>query len=83
MKEVKLVKMNLKNFKGIRDFTLEPNISSNTYVYGDNGVGKTTLRNAYLWCLTGRDSENRVDHEIRPLDKEGNVVHNLDRKSVV
>lgn len=78
MKEVKLVKMNLKNFKGIRDFTLEPNISSNTYVYGDNGVGKTTLRNAYLWCLTGRDSENRVDHEIRPLDKDGNVIHNLE-----
>lgn len=78
MKKVKLVKMHLKNFKGIRDFTLEPNISGNTYVYGDNGVGKTTLRNAYLWCLTGRDSENRVDHEIRPLDKEGNVIHNLE-----
>ena len=78
MKKVKLIKMHLKNFKGIRDFTLEPNISGNTYVYGDNGVGKTTLRNAYLWCLTGRDSENRVDHEIRPLDKEGNVIHNLE-----
>ena len=77
MSKIVLKKMVLKNFKGIKSFVFEPS-EKETKVFGDNGVGKTTLRNAYLWCLTGRDSENRHNHEIKPLDKDNNPIHHLE-----
>ena len=77
MSKIVLKKMVLKNFKGITSFTLIPS-EKETKVFGDNGVGKTTLRNAYLWCLTGRDGENRHNHEIKPLDANNNPIHHLE-----
>ena len=77
MKQVILKKAVYSNFKGIRNFELNPNIN-HTEVYGDNGVGKTTLRDGYLWCLTGRDSLDRTNHEIRPRNKDNSIIHHLD-----
>ncbi|MGL5261391.1 MAG: AAA family ATPase, partial [Bacteroides sp.] len=75
--KTRLERLTLKNFKGIQDFELDLRGGKSASIYGDNGVGKTTLKNAYLWCLTGRDSDNRTDHEIRPYDKDNNVIHHL------
>lgn len=75
--KVILKKAVYSNFKGISRFVLEPS-EETTNIYGDNGVGKTTLRDGYLWCLTGRDSMDRFNHEIKPLDKEGKPIHNLE-----
>ena len=77
MSKVILEKAIYSNFKGIKKFILEPS-ESTTNIYGDNGVGKTTLRDGYLWCLTGRDSMDRFNHEIKPLDKDGKPIHNLE-----
>lgn len=77
MSKVILKKAIYSNFKGISKFELVPS-EATTSIYGDNGVGKTTLRDGYLWCLTGRDSLNRFNHEIKPLDKEGKTIHNLE-----
>lgn len=77
MSKVILKKAIYSNFKGISKFELVPS-EATTSIYGDNGVGKTTLRDGYLWCLTGRDSLNRFNHEIKPLDKDGKTIHNLE-----
>lgn len=79
MKEIRLLSLNLKNFKGIRSFSLEAN-GENVRVYGDNATGKTTLFDAFIWLLFDKDSNNRKDFAIKTLDKNGNVLHNLDHE---
>src|SRR5690606_38131817 len=49
---MKLIKLALRNFKGIRDFTLQLD-GADASVYADNGVGKTTLLDAWTWLLFG------------------------------
>ena len=57
MKEVFLKKLILKNFKKIQDLTVEFT-DKNTFICGGNGTGKTTLQDAFLWLLFGKDSTN-------------------------
>jgi len=79
VKEIRLLTLNLKNFKGIRSFSLETN-GENVRVFGDNATGKTTLFDAFIWLLFDKDSNNRKDFAIKTLDKQGNVLHNLDHE---
>lgn len=74
---MKLIKLHLSNFKGIREFTLDAQGQS-VSVYGDNATGKTTLFDAFTWLLFGKDSQNRADFEIKTLNADGNVLHGLD-----
>ena len=72
MQKIELLKLNLKNFKGIEDFSLVVN-GKNAEIRGRNGAGKTTIFDAFTWLLFGKDSKNRTDFEIKTLDKDGNV----------
>ena len=53
----------LRNFKGLQEFTLEAG-GSDLIVYGDNKVGKTTLNDAWIWLLFGKDSLNLANFDI-------------------
>lgn len=64
---MRLISLRLLNFKGIRDFTFTPD-GQDADIKGDNGTGKTSLKDAYLWILTGKDSENKTDFAIKTLD---------------
>lgn len=74
-KSIRLVTLTLRNFKGVRDFTLDTQGSVD--VYGDNAVGKTTLFDAFTWLLFDKDSQNKKDFQIKTLDARGNVLHGL------
>ncbi|MEK3993669.1 AAA family ATPase [Psychrobacillus sp. FSL K6-2365] len=76
MKNVKLLSMNLENFKGVKNFSLVTNGES-VSVFGDNATGKTTMFDAFLWLLFDKDSQNKKDFEIKALDAAGEEVHNL------
>lgn len=76
---MKLLKLTLKNFKGIRNFTLEPN-GADCIIYGANEAGKTSLVDAYQWLLFGRDSQNRADFGIKTLDKNNQAIPGLDHE---
>lgn len=76
--KMRLLKLSLKNFKGIKEFTLDTNGGKNTNIYGDNGTGKTTIFDAFTWLLFDKDSSNRSKFDIQPLDKQGNVIHMID-----
>ena len=69
---MKLLELQLENFKGVRQFTFSPGGRCAT-VYGDNGTGKTTLADAYFWLLTGKDSAGRSDSAftVKPMGAEG------------
>ena len=75
--EIRLDKLSLKNFKGIKEFTFVPN-GRNATIYGENGTGKTTVFDAFLWLLFGKDSQGKTDFAVKPLDSQGNELHGLD-----
>lgn len=71
---MKLVQLNLQNFKGIEfgDFRF----TNNTIIRGDNATGKTTVFDALCWLLFGKDSLDRADFQIKTL-KDGEPIHNV------
>jgi exonuclease SbcC len=74
--DIKLNWLSLKNFKGIKGFTLKID-GKTANVYGDNGAGKTSLADAFLWLLFNKDSTDRTQFAVKPQDKHGNDIHNL------
>lgn len=79
MKQIRLNKLTLRNFKGIENFTLELNGESAT-VYGDNATGKTTLFDAFTWVLFDKDSHNKSQFEIKTLDENNEPIHGLEHE---
>ncbi|MBC3581202.1 AAA family ATPase [Listeria monocytogenes] len=75
MKTIKLLKLQLENFKGIKE--LEIDFQDNTAIYGANASGKTTILDAFTWLLFDKDSTNKKDFAIKTLDTEGNAIHKL------
>ncbi|HAC0644230.1 TPA_asm: AAA family ATPase [Listeria monocytogenes] len=75
MKTIKLLKLQLENFKGIKE--LEIDFENSTSIYGANASGKTTILDAFTWLLFDKDSTNKKDFAIKTLDTEGNVIHKL------
>lgn len=61
---MKLISLTLKNFKGLKSFMFEPNGASAT-IFGDNATGKTTVMDAMLWLLFGKNSENAAEFGIK------------------
>src|SRR5690606_19385627 len=79
VREIRLMELHLRNFKGIKQFSLIVN-GRNAQVYGDNATGKTTLFDCFVWLLFDKDSQNQKDFAIKTLDKNGQVLHNLDHE---
>lgn len=71
LKVVKLLKLYVENFRGIKNFVLTPDGRSAT-VQGGNGTGKSTLMAAFLWLLTGKDAQGRENYNVFPLGTDGN-----------
>ena len=55
-----------KNFRGLIDFNCSFNENYNE-INGENGVGKTTVLSAILWCIFGKDLEDRKSFPITPI----------------
>lgn len=49
-----------------------------TYVYGSNGKGKSTIADAIQWCLFGKNANGDAKFGIKTLDKDGNVIPNVE-----
>lgn len=74
---MRLERLALRNFQGIEHYTLEPPGGESVDVYGDNGIGKTTLHNAWCWLLYGKSASGQTDFEIKTL-VDGEPVHGLE-----
>jgi len=77
MKEIRLMKLTLNNFKGIKHFELVTD-GTNINVGGANATGKTTLFDAFIWVLFGKDSHYKSDFGIKTYTTNGEVLHGLD-----
>ena len=79
MGEMRLLSLHLHNFKGIQDFLLDARGKS-LDIHGDNATGKTTLFDAYLWLLFGKDSQGQSSFQIKTLTPEGEPLHGLEHE---
>lgn len=79
MKTIKLKSLALVNFKGIANMEIDFS-DRETWITGDNGTGKTTVFDSFLWLLFGKDSTWRSDNNfnIKTLDDKGNPILHLE-----
>jgi len=70
MKQIILQRLTLVNFKGIHSLDVTFQDGSNV-ICGENGTGKTTLFDSFLWCLFGKDSTGRSDFNVKTLGEDG------------
>lgn len=78
--KIQLKKMILKNFKGIRDLTVD--FGNTTYILGENATGKTTINDAFRWLLFDKDSTERKTFEIKTLNDSGEPFHGLEHSVI-
>lgn len=76
---MKLNSLELRNFKGIKELSVILN-SQDLNIYGDNGTGKTTVFDAFMWLLFDKDSSNSSNFNIKTLDKTGQVKSGLEHE---
>ena len=74
---MKLTKLELLNFKGLKSFTI--NLNGDVVIRGDNATGKTTIFDSVCWLLFGKDSLDRADFEIKTLDG-GAPIHKVNHE---
>lgn len=78
MKTIQILSISLTNFKGLRNQKITFN--KNTDIFGANGTGKTTIMDAFLWMLFGKDSTDRKNFEIKTLDKLNVVIPRIEHE---
>lgn len=75
MTKVRLKTIALHNFKAVHDAKFDFD-GRNAVISGRNGSGKTTVYEAYYWCLFGKTlAPNGV---VQTLDKNNEVIHKVD-----
>lgn len=74
MKEIKLISLELNNFKCHKHLKIDFN-GKNAAIYGDNATGKTSVYDALMWLLFSKDSQGNGEKniEIKPLGEGGTV----------
>ena len=76
MRKIKIKKMVCENFRCFKH--KEINFTDRCLVKGKNGIGKSTLYNALLWCLFDKDMNGNTASNIRPHDEYGEEMHFVD-----
>jgi DNA repair exonuclease SbcCD ATPase subunit len=76
---MRLKKLSLSNFQGIKSFEFEPD-GHNANVYGTNAAGKTTLFNALTWLLFDKSSTGEKGFSPKTKDASGNDIHYLEHR---
>lgn len=72
---MKLEKLSLRHFRGQTNFELDAQ-GKNVTIYADNGIGKTTVADAFFWLLFGKDSRNRAKFDLK-FAPNGQVLSGL------
>ena len=73
---LRISKIAVKNFKGIK--SLDIDLTDNAVISGQNASGKTSIMDAVSWLLFDKDSAGNSKFEVRPLDAEGNKIHQIE-----
>jgi len=74
--KIELKNIKITNFKGIKN--LEVYFLDQTTIEGENATFKSTVLDAVLWLLFGKNADDKKDFEIKPLDKFNNPLPKLE-----
>jgi DNA repair exonuclease SbcCD ATPase subunit len=74
---LKILKIILDNFMRQAHLEIDAN-GNNVNAWGNNGTGKTTIADAFMFLLFDRDSHNRAKFDIGTLDENNNPIPHLD-----
>lgn len=77
---MRLLRLELQDFQGIRHFTLDAG-GENCTVYGTNGTGKTTIANSISWLLFDKPYTGEKGYSPKTTDENGQELHHLDHKA--
>lgn len=74
---ITITRLELTNFKCFhkKGIAFDPHV---TTIRGRNGVGKTTIADAILWCLFGKNSQGQSDFDLKTHGSDGSPIPNLD-----
>jgi DNA repair exonuclease SbcCD ATPase subunit len=75
--KIEIERIVLHNFKGQKHLDVSLVSGMNT-IAGRNATGKTTVFDAFLWCLFGKDSEDRTDFNVKTLNPDGEAEHRME-----
>lgn len=75
--KIRIQKMKLQNFKGIREFEIDFN-SLDTEIYGKNATGKTSIVDAFTWLFFDKDSNGSAKFDVKTKTPDGEFLHNLE-----
>lgn len=70
-----------ENFKGIKSIDIKFG-EKKTKISGQNAVGKTTIFDMFSWLLFNKNSEDKENFNVRPLDKDNKRIDNVEIKVV-
>ena len=74
---VKIDRLTIRNFKGIQDLSIQFG-GKDADVYGDNATGKTTISDAFMWALFGKNSEGKADFGVKPARSDGTTIRGVE-----
>lgn len=74
--KIKISSIDISYFKGIKSLHLDFS-DDITRIYGENGSGKSTICDAFLWVLFGRNSEGYAQFSIKTLAPDGSPIPNV------
>lgn len=70
-----------ENFKGIKSIDIKFG-EKKTKISGQNASGKTTIFDIFSWLFFNKNSAGEEKFNVRPLDKDGNCIDNVEIKVV-
>lgn len=70
-----------ENFKGIKSIDIKFG-EKKTKISGQNASGKTTVFDMFTWLLFNKNSAGEEKFNVRPLDKDGKRIDNVEIKVV-
>jgi len=76
MKRITINRIKIANFKGLKDFELDVG-GNNAAIGAENGVGKTSVYDAFLWLLFDKDSSGRAQFGLRPVNSQNEPIKGL------
>ncbi len=77
---MKLLKLSLTNFQGIKSLSFDFLGGQSATIYGDNATGKTTVYNAVTWLLFDKASTAVKNYTPKTKGTDGDI-HNLEHSS--
>lgn len=72
MKTMKIIRLVLENFKCHKALKVDFS-GDNARIYGDNATGKSSIYDAVLWLMFGKDSRGSSTFDVLPLNRDGEV----------